>query len=67
MSARAERFFATFKRELTNRQRWPTRQAARRAIFAWLAVFSNRQRRHSALGYLSPAAFEAQRITIAAA
>jgi transposase InsO family protein len=55
----AESFFATFKGELIDRFRWPTRRAARRAIFEWLEVFSYRQRRHSALGYLSPVAFEA--------
>ena len=49
-NAMAASFFATFKGELVDRQRWPTRQAARRAIFAWLAVVYNRQRRHWALG-----------------
>ncbi len=34
-NAMAERFVATFKAELVDRQRWPTR-AARRAIFAWI-------------------------------
>lgn len=66
-NAMAESFFATFKSELIDRRRWPTRQAARRAIFEWLEVFYNRQRRHSALGYLSPAAFEAQHADVAAA
>ena len=37
---------------------WPTRRLARQAIFAWIAVFYNRQRSHSALGYRSPVAFE---------
>jgi putative transposase len=59
-NAMAESFFATFKGELIDRYRWPTRRVARHAIFEWLEVFYNRQRRHSALGYLSPAAFEAQ-------
>jgi putative transposase len=58
-NAMAESFFATFKSELIDRHIWPTRYAARRAIFEWIEVFYNRQRRHSALGYLSPAAFEA--------
>jgi transposase InsO family protein len=65
-NAMAESFFATFKSELIDPVRWPTRQAARQAIFAWLEVFSNRQRRHSALGYLSPVAFEAQNALTAA-
>jgi putative transposase len=59
-NAMAESFFASFKSELVDRLVWPTRRAARQAIFEWLEVFSNRQRRHSALGYLSPAAFEAR-------
>jgi putative transposase len=60
-NAMAESFFATLKTELIDRQVWPTRRAARQAIFEWIEVFYNRQRRHSALGYLSPAAFEARR------
>ena len=66
-NAMAESFFATFKREFIDRQRWPTRQAARQAIFEWLEVFYNRQRRHSALGYLSPAAFEVRHADVAVA
>ena len=66
-NAMAESFFATFKGELIDRSRWPTRRAARRAIFAWLEVFYNRQRRHSALGYFSPVAFEARHHQAAAA
>jgi putative transposase len=57
-NAMAESFFATFKGELIDRVRWPTRRTARQAIFEWLEVFYNRQRRHSALGYLSPVAYE---------
>ena len=37
---------------------WPTRRAARQAIFEWIEVFYNRQRCHAALGYRSPAAYE---------
>lgn len=59
-NALAESFIATLKTELIQRQSWPTRQRARQAIFEWIEVFYNRQRRHSALGYQSPAAFEAQ-------
>jgi putative transposase len=58
-NAMAESFFATLKSELIDRQRWPTRTAARQAIFEWIEVWYNRQRRHAALGYLSPVAFEA--------
>ena len=58
-NAVAESFFATLKIELIDRYVWPTRRQARTAIFEFIAGFYNRQRRHSTLGYLSPAAFEA--------
>jgi putative transposase len=57
-NALAESFFATLKAELSDRQSWPTRQAARQAIFEWIEVFYNRQRLHSALGYCPPATYE---------
>ena len=57
-NAVAESFFATLKTELLYRHTWPSRQAARTAIFAYIETFYNRQRRHSTLGYLSPAAYE---------
>ena len=37
---------------------WATREEARLALFEWIEVWYNRQRRHSALGYLSPMQFE---------
>ena len=43
---------------LVDRRHWDTRAAARTAIFAWIEVFYNRQRSHSALGYQPPVAFE---------
>ena len=52
----SESFFASLKGELIDRQRWPTRRTARQASFEWLEVFSNRQRRHSALGNWNPVA-----------
>jgi len=58
-NAVAESFFATLKGELVDRQPWPTRAAARLAIFDYIEGFYNRQRRHSTLGYVSPAAYEA--------
>ena len=61
LNALAESFFGTLKAELVHGQRWPSRRVARLAIFEWIEVFYNRQRRHSALGYLSPARFEAGR------
>ena len=57
-NAMAERCFATLKAELIDTRPWPTRRAARQAIFAWLEVFYNRQRSHAALDYQRPVAFE---------
>ena len=57
-NALAESFVATLKTELLYRNTWPTRRAARTAIFEYIEGFYNARRRHSALGYLSPAEFE---------
>ncbi len=66
-NAVAESFFATLKVELLHRQVWPTRAAARLAIFAFIEVWYNRQRRHSTLGYATPTEYEAlaQEVAIA--
>jgi transposase InsO family protein len=58
-NAVAESFFATLKTELVYRSAWPTRGAVRRAVFEFTEVFYNRRRLHSALGYRSPAEYEA--------
>lgn len=58
-NAVAESFFSTFKGECVRRRIFPTRAVARRAIFDYIEVWYNRRRLHSALGYLSPASFEA--------
>ena len=57
-NAVAESFFATLKKELVLRQSWPNRASLRSALFDYIEVFYNRQRRHSTLGMLSPADFE---------
>ena len=57
-NAVAESFFSTLKIELVYPADWATRAAARAAVFEYLEVFYNGQRRHSSLGYLSPVAFE---------
>jgi transposase InsO family protein len=54
-----ESFFSTLERELLASRRFATRAEACSALFDYIEVFYNRQRRHSALGYVSPAAFEA--------
>jgi len=56
-NAPVESFFATLKRECVTGQ-FDSRVEARRAIFAYLEGWYNRQRLHSALNYLSPAEFE---------
>ena len=57
-NAVAESFFATLKIELGYQRHWHTRTQARSEIFEYIELFYNRQRRHSALGYLSPDEFE---------
>jgi hypothetical protein len=57
-NAVAESFFSTLKLELVHEHDWATRAEARAAIFEYLEVFYNGQRRHSSLDYVSPVAFE---------
>jgi putative transposase len=57
-NAVAESFFATLKVELVHGATWATRARARTELFDYLELLYNGQRRHSALGYLSPRAFE---------
>jgi putative transposase len=57
-NALAEAFVATLKTELLYRSSWPTREVVKTAIFEYIEGFYNTRRRHSALGYLSPAEFE---------
>jgi putative transposase len=58
--APVESFFASLKRELIHRQTFATREEARSAVFEWIAVWYNRKRRPSTLGYLSPEQYEQQ-------
>lgn len=57
-NALAESFFATLKNELTDTRLWPSRAAARTAIFEWIESWYNLQRLHSSLGYRTPADYE---------
>ncbi len=57
-NAVCETFHATLKKERIYRQSWPTRAAARVAVFEYIEGWYNPRRRHSTLGYLSPAEFE---------
>ena len=58
-NAAMESFYATLKTECVD-HRFATRQLARTAIFDYIEIWYNRHRRHSSLGYLSPATFEYQ-------
>ena len=57
-NAVAESFFATLELELILNHQWSTRDAARRAIFRYIETWYNRERRHSTLDSVSPAAYE---------
>jgi putative transposase len=57
-NAVTESFFATLECELLDRTRFATRGQARTAVFDFIESFYNPRRRHSTLGYLSPAEFE---------
>jgi len=53
-----ESFWSTMQIELLNRKKWKTRIELANAIFEFIEVFYNRQRRHSKIGYISPIKFE---------
>jgi transposase InsO family protein len=59
-NAVAESFFATLESELILEADWLTRDAARQAVFEYIEAWYNRERRHSSLGYRSPAQYEAE-------
>jgi transposase InsO family protein len=54
-NAPMESFFGSLKTELVHRVTFPTKEAARRAVFEYVEAFYNRRRRHSGLGFLTPA------------
>ena len=53
-----ESFFGSLKTEWISAKKYKTRNEAEKDIFKYIEVFYNRKRRHAALGYLSPAAYE---------
>jgi putative transposase len=53
-----ESFWGRMQTELLNRRQWKTRLELANAIFEYLEIFHNRQRRHSALGWMTPIEFE---------
>jgi len=57
-NAVAESFFATYKKELIHTKPWPTLKRLRQETFLWIEAYYNTRRRHSTLGYLTPAEYE---------
>lgn len=57
-NAITESFFHTLKVELVYQEKFKTKKEAKLAVFEYIEAFYNRERRHSALGYLSPEEFE---------
>jgi transposase InsO family protein len=57
-NAVAESFFKTLKTELVYHVVFKTKIQAKLAVFEYLEVWYNRERRHSALGYLTPCQYE---------
>lgn len=58
-NAPMESFFGTLKTELVHQREYPDRDAARRDLFAYIESYYNRQRIHSAIGYITPDQAEA--------
>ena len=61
-NACAESFFHTLKVECIHGERFATREDMKQTVFEYIEVDYNRTRRHSANGYISPVAFEAQQV-----
>ena len=57
-NAPMESFLASLKKELTRGEIFARREEARASLFEYIEVFYNRIRRHSSLGYKSPAEYE---------
>lgn len=57
-NAPMESFFASLKKELVHGADFATRAQARAETVEYIEVFYNSQRRHSSLGYVSPAEYE---------
>jgi putative transposase len=66
-NAMIESFSSRMQVELLDRKRWNTRVELATAIFEYIEIFHNLQRRHSALGMLTPIEFEARSQPIHAA
>jgi len=58
-NALVESFWSSMQRELLDRRTWASRVELAAGMFDWIEGWYNPRRRHSSLGYLSPAQFEA--------
>ena len=65
-NAMIESFWSRMKVELLDRRRWKTRIELANAIFEYLEIWHNRQRRHGRLGWLTPVEFELQQTSTVA-
>ena len=61
VNACVESFFGTLKRELVYHRQYATRSEVTQDSFEYIEVFDNRKRRHSTIGYQSPAEYKARR------
>ena len=59
-NAVAESFIGTLKTELVDHEDYRTKEEAKKSLFEYIEIFYNRRRRHSYLGYISPAEYEAR-------
>ena len=66
-NALIESFWLTMQRELLDRHDWESRTELASAMFEWIEAFYNPRRRHSSLGDISPAAYEALHNRVATA
>ena len=66
-SAVIESFWSRMQVELLDTRRWKTRIELATAIFEYLEIWHNRQRRHSSLSMMTPVEFEARHQTTSAA
>lgn len=62
-NALMESFWGSMQLEVLDRRGWSTRAELANAMFDWIEAFYNPTRRHSALGYLSPADYEKLQVT----
>jgi len=57
-NAAMESFFGSLKEEWVGNQVYSSYEQAKQALFEYLEIYYNRQRRHSTLGYVSPLVYE---------